>query len=184
MLKRKLLGEVRERLAQLAAFHHRPGHQLPTFYEGLHLVGENAKGPVRVQLIQGSPPVPCLSDGLQRLGRLREGLTLPLGPQTIHAVKETIAARGVEVVAGAILQYEARQVLPRTTLKALYRASKRHHPLPRSRTRLSASSHTSPWCSRALESLRVCLQALCACRPGSARHGLPSGLQTHPGCRG
>ena len=45
MLKRKLLGEVRKGLAQLAAYHHRPGHQLPTFYEGLRFVGENAKDP-------------------------------------------------------------------------------------------------------------------------------------------
>jgi hypothetical protein len=58
MFKRKLLGEVRKGLAQLAAYHHRPGHQLPTFCERLRLIGENAKGPVRMQLIQGRPPVP------------------------------------------------------------------------------------------------------------------------------
>ena len=55
------LGEVREGLAQLAAYHHRPGHQLPTFYEGLRLIGENAKGPVRMQLIWGRPPALSLS---------------------------------------------------------------------------------------------------------------------------
>ena len=43
---------------KLAAYQHRPGHQLPTFYEGLRLVGENAKEPVRMQLIDGRPPVP------------------------------------------------------------------------------------------------------------------------------
>jgi hypothetical protein len=58
MLKRKLLGELREGLAQLAAYHHRPEHQLPSFCEGLRLIGENAKGPVRMQLIWGRPPVP------------------------------------------------------------------------------------------------------------------------------
>src|SRR5215211_6658862 len=55
MLKRKLLGEVRKGLAQLAAYHRRPGHQLPTFCEGLRLIGENAKGPVRMQLIWAVP---------------------------------------------------------------------------------------------------------------------------------
>ena len=58
MLKRKLLGELREGLTQLAAYHHRPGHQLPTFCEGLRLIGENAKEPVCMQLIWGRPPVP------------------------------------------------------------------------------------------------------------------------------
>jgi hypothetical protein len=73
MLKRKLLGEVREGLAQLAAYHHRPGHQLPTFYEGPRLVGKNAKGPDRVQLIQGRPPVP---------------LPLGVGPLTFEGVAQ------------------------------------------------------------------------------------------------
>jgi hypothetical protein len=45
MFKRKLLGEIRKELAQLAAYNHRPGHQLPTFYEGLRLVGETPKNP-------------------------------------------------------------------------------------------------------------------------------------------
>src|SRR5215211_1031317 len=126
MLKRKLLGEVRERLAQLAAFHHRPGHQLPTFYEGLHLVREDAKRTVRVQLIQGSPPVPCLSDGLQCLGRLGEWFGLALSAKAAHAVKETIAARGVVVVAAAILENEARQVLTCSALQPLQPSPKPH----------------------------------------------------------
>jgi hypothetical protein len=45
---------------KLAAYQHRPGHQLPMFYEGLRLVGENAKGPVRMQLIvMAVPRSPC-----------------------------------------------------------------------------------------------------------------------------
>ena len=66
MLKRKLLGEVRKGLAQLAAYHHRPGHQLPTFYEGLRFVGENAEGPVRVQLTEGRPSSLPLGVGRSR----------------------------------------------------------------------------------------------------------------------
>src|SRR5215203_7201748 len=132
MLKRKLLGEVREGLSQLAVYHHRPGHQLPTFYEGLWLVGENAKGPVRVQLIHGRPPVPRPGDGLQCLGRLGEWFALALSAKAVHAVKKTIAARRVVVVATSVLEDEARQVLACTALEALHPVPKRHHPLPHS----------------------------------------------------
>jgi hypothetical protein len=110
----------------------RPGHELPTFYEGLHLVRQDAERTVRVRLVEGRPPVPCLSDGLNRFGRLREELALTLSAKAVHAVKETIAARGVAVVAAAVLEDEARKVLCCTAFQALYPVPKRHHALPRS----------------------------------------------------
>jgi hypothetical protein len=98
--------------SRLTACQHRTRHELPTFYERLPVVREGVAGDV----FKGGSPPACSCEGLYRLGRLRERLAMVLGADTSHSVKEELAARRVVVVAAAILEDEARQVLACITL--------------------------------------------------------------------